>query len=317
MIGLAEALRLVKQQQHNHDSIRAFIAGNYPDTLRALKTIDMEAVQARRRKGFNLVKRENKKYGFLYYVRYWHSPILKMLPNAWNTHTNDIKKAEKFARENKNRLIERYLQKHDTQMYSTLESFFDGKPENSHLSERCRTEYRAAIANRFIPFLKSENIASLGQITAKTLVNYQDCLMARGIRPQTANNYLKPVRQIFAYLFRRGAIDENPADWVRGIPVRKKDKKKRGCYEVDKLKGVFNRRWKEPLPYLLSLLIYTTGMRDIEIKRMRKEDIALINGCRFIRVKQSKTENGIRLAPCMILRTKNWRHGQQKSVLNN
>jgi integrase len=66
---------------------------------------------------------------------------------------------------------------------------------------------------------------------------------------------------------------------------------------VDKLKGVFNRRWKEPLPYLLSLLIYTTGMRDIEIKRMRKEDIALINGCRFIRVKQSKTENGIRLAP--------------------
>ncbi|MDR2922641.1 MAG: hypothetical protein LBU85_04780 [Treponema sp.] len=94
----------------------------------------MEAMQPKRRKGFNLYPRENKKHGFLYYVRYSHGG--KMLPSGWNTHTNDLKEAEKFARENKIRLVGRYLKSHDTQMYSTLESFFDGKPENSHLSNK-------------------------------------------------------------------------------------------------------------------------------------------------------------------------------------
>jgi integrase len=295
MNSLAEALYQVKQQQqHNITSIRALIAGKYPDTLCALKIFDMESTQAKRGKGFNLIKRENKKHGFLYYVRFSHAG--KMLPNSWNTHTNNREEAEKFARENKIRLVERYLKAHDSQMYPTIENYFSGAT-NSSLSERCRKEYRAAIVNKFIPFLKNEKITSFDEITAQTLWKYQDFLTAGGMRPQTVNNNLKPVKQILAHLARKGAIPENPANHIRGVQVREKDKKARGCYELEKLSGVFNKRWKDRLSFLLCLLVYTTGMRNSEIKRIRKEDVVSIDGCRFIRITESKTPNGMRLVP--------------------
>ncbi|MDR1838637.1 MAG: hypothetical protein LBQ93_03510 [Treponema sp.] len=43
--------------------------------------------------------------------------------------------------------------------------------------------------------------------------------------------------------------------------------------------------------------LYTTGMRNSEIKKISMADIQLIDGCRFISVKKSKTQNGVRLVP--------------------
>jgi integrase len=111
------------------------------------------------------------------------------------------------------------------------------------------------------------------------------------------NDYLKAVKRVFHYLVRKGLISEDPCAFLRSIPVHVRDKKERGCYETERLEGVFNKRWPDQRQYLLCLLIYTTGMRNSEIARLRMKDVTSIEGCRFIDIKESKTGNGIRLVP--------------------
>jgi integrase len=295
MMGLAETIIQVKQQQpEDIGSMKRFIESSYPDVVRALRLVDIENMRPKRRKGFSLVKRESKKQGFLFYVRFSHNG--KMLPSKWNTHTNDLEEAERFALENKTRLVERYLCSHDMRMYSLLEGFYTGK-DGPRLCERCQKEYQAVIANSFIPYLRQTKISDFNQITATTLHNFQDSFLSAGMKPQSVNNKFKAVKRVFAYLARKGIIRDNPAERVRGLPVHRMDREARGCYDLDRLKGAFNRRWKDETSYLLALLIYTTGMRNSEIRRLKKEDIILIEGCRFISILDSKTASSTRLVP--------------------
>ena len=303
MTGLSAAISQVKQQQQdNINSMQFYMARNYPNTIKALQIIDRANLTPKRRKGFNLVKVENKKHGFLYYARYSNNG--KILPTKFCTHTNDLSTAEKFARENKERLVEGYLQRKDGRMYNILESFYKSNTDAAvndiyslRISDQSRNNYHAILIYKFIPFLKQEKITCFEQITATTLNKFQDYLLARKIKPQSVNNNLKPVKRALANLTRKGLIKENPGMRIKGIPVQRDDQKGRGCYELDKVKGVFDRRWKDGTSYLLTLLIYTTGMRNCEILRLRKEDIIQIDGCRFISIGKTKTPSGKRLVP--------------------
>jgi len=295
MSGLAEAIAHIRgQQQADIFTIRDFLNNSCPDVVKALRKIDQENTQPKRRKGFNLVRIENKKHGFLYYARFSHNG--KMLPTKFNTHTNNLAAAEQFARDNKNRLVEEFLARQDGRMFSILEEFYTNE-QNLYISERCRREYDAVIQKKFIPFLRLEKIATIDQITKTTLTKFQDSLQAAGLRAQTVNNSLKPVKKILSALARKGIIADNPGDHVKGIKVHEKDRKERGCYDLEKIQGVFKKRWKNEESGLLCLLIYTTGMRNCEIKQIKLKNIHIIEGCRFISVKKSKTINGVRLVP--------------------
>ena len=301
MTRLAEVVSQVKKhQQEDINSIKVLVAGQYPNTIIALNMIDREYSLPKRRKGFSLVKIESKKHGFLWYVRFSHNG--KMLPSKWNTHTNDPEEAAEFARKNKTRLVEGYLQKKDQRMYSMLESFYEKKQETDdiysiRISERARRDYQSIITKKFIPFLKNEKITCFEQLTAILLNKFQDHLLANKIKPQTVNNNVNAVRKVLASLTRKGIIQDNPGTRIKSIPVKHEDKKARGCYELNKLNGVFNKKWKDDNSMLLCLLIYTTGMRNIEIERMKFEDIDNIEGCYFIHIKKSKTPSGIRMIP--------------------
>jgi len=301
MTRLAEIVAQVKKQQpEDINSMKVLIAGKYPNILIALHLIDIEYTRPKRRKGFSLVKIESKKHGFLWYVRFSHNG--KMLPTKWNTHTNDSEEAAKFAKENKARLVEGYLQKKDQRMYSMLESFYEKKQESDdiysiRISERARRDYQSIITKKFIPFLKTEKITCFEQLTAVILNKFQDHLLADNIKPQTVNNNVNAVRKMLASLTRKGIIQDNPGPKIKDIPVKYDDKEARGCYELNKLSGVFNKKWKDDTSMLLCLLIYTTGMRNIEIQRMKFEDIENIEGCYFIHIKKSKTSSGIRMVP--------------------
>jgi integrase len=295
MSRLAEAIAYIKgKQQADISTIRYYLYSSCPDVVKALQRIDHENTQPKRRKGFNLVKRESKKHGFIYYARFSHNG--KTLPTKFNTHTNNLAAAEQFVRDNKNRLVEGYLARQDGRMFTILEEYYKNE-QNLYISERSRTEYDAVIQKKFIPFLRFEKIATFDQITKTTLTKFQDSLQAAGLMAQTVNNTLKPVKKILAALARKGIITDNPGDHVKGIKVHEKDRKARGCYDLEKIQGVFNRRWKDEESCLLCLLIYTTGMRNCEIKQIKLKDIHIIDGCRFICVKKSKTPNGVRLVP--------------------
>jgi len=302
-MNFQEAFNMLNNEKETILSLKGFIANEYPTTLKALKLIDQDCTSSKRRKGYNLVKVENKKHGHIYYARYSYQG--KMLPTKFNTHTNVLEEAERFAVENKTRLVEQYVRSHDVKAYAILEKFYGVNSDyllceekrNQKISERIRKEYNAVIRDRFIPFLKKKSIKAFYEITPYILGDFQDNLLAEKIKPQTVNNIFKAVKRVFKYLLRKGLIKDNPCEFVHYIPVRLEDKKVRGCYDVEKLKGVFDRQWKDELSYLLCLLNYTTGLRNSEIAKVAMNDIIKIGNCNFIDVKESKTPSGIRSVP--------------------
>jgi len=295
MSGLVEAISQIRKNQlEDITSLRIYVKNNFPDMIKALGQIDTEYLRPKRRKGFNLIIKETKLHGRRIYARLSHNG--KTLPTKFNTFTDNEREAEIYVLKNKERLIEGYLSRKDGRMYKKLESFYDDSKQDN-LSDRCRKEYGTVIKNKFIPFLQQEKITEFSRITKSTLVKFQDTLLKTGIRPQSVNNNMKAIRKLFEKLARQNIVENNPCEFVKGLPVKEENKKPRGCYELEKIKGVFRRKWKDELSYLLCSLIYTTGMRNSEIKRIKLNDIELIDGCRFIRIEKSKTANGIRLVP--------------------
>lgn len=304
--GVSSLLDVIKtlktpQQPESVPISRTFLATEYPTVVKAIRLIDDFNTQPKRRKGFNLIKRESKKHGYLYYVRYSHNG--KMLPTKWNTHTNVLEEAERFAVENKTRLVEQYVRSRDVKIYDLLNDFFADPSSaylsgNVKLSEKVCRDYNLFIRNQFVPFLKAKRIKDFDSITPHFLSDFLDTLLTRKkVKPQTANNYLKPIRRVFAFLFRKGLIKTDPCLNFRSLPVHESDLKGRGCHDLERLEGVFNVKWQNELSYILCLLIYTTGMRNCEIKTFTKDDIIKIDGCNFIQIKKSKTANGIRRVP--------------------
>jgi integrase len=77
----------------------------------------------------------------------------------------------------------------------------------------------------------------------------------------------------------------------------KQAEKARGIYAIDTLKGVFSKQWENGLSKLLCKVIYFTGMRNSEIRRMRFNDIETISGVRFLNVRGTKSKNAVRKVP--------------------
>jgi integrase len=269
------------------------------------KTLHGDGVRrSTRGMGFSLDKRGNKTHGFLYYVRYRHEG--KMLPSKWNTGTNDFLQARAFAVNNRDRIINEYLgRKADANLYNVLAGYY--KEGSSYLltdknrkrtfCEQRRRIYYNFVCKKFIPFLKSRGITRFSQVRPALLAAMQDELLASGNKPQTINDHLSGVKLMFDHLLRKNVVVSNPFRDLSALTVKDEDVKLTGCYGVDEIKGVFGKAWGDEVSYLLCLLAYTTGMREIEMMYLRGSDIITIGGYRFIDIKKSKTVNGVRVVP--------------------
>jgi integrase len=229
-----------------------------------------------------------------------------MLPSKWNTGTNDFLQARAFAMNNRDRIISEYLyKKADDNLYNILADYY--KEDSPYLSvdknrkrtfcDQRRRIYHNFVNNRFIPFLRSKKLTQFPQIKPSHLADLQDELLVKGNKPQTINDHMSGIKLIFDHLLRKSIIESNPFKELCPLMVKDEDVKLTGCYEVDKIKGVFNKVWRDEVSYLLCLLTYTTGMREIEMMNLRGSDIISIEGYRFIDVKKSKTANGVRVIP--------------------
>ena len=110
-----------QMQPEAYSTVRAYMTAHYPATMRALQAVDAAGFIPRQPKGYNLVKRENKRLGFVYYVRYRHGG--KMLSSKWNTRTNDRAEAERFARENREQLVGAILKSTGARITHRLKNF--------------------------------------------------------------------------------------------------------------------------------------------------------------------------------------------------
>jgi len=268
---------------------------------------------------YYLHKVNNKKLGFVYYVRYFEKG--KMIPSSWCTHTNDENAAKIFAVENRDRLINKYYnraaeRKPYFDLYSILKKYYSenspylqaDKDNGREICEHSRITYNNFINKQFIPFLRKERVNGIEQIDTPLLWRFQKQLRSgiikkngtverKGIKPQTINHYISYISLIFDHLITEGRIKTNPCKSLKSLKIGKNDLKITGCYEVGKLKGVFNRRWKDELSYLLSLIIYTTDMRNSEIERIQVKDFFMIDDVHFLDIPESKSVNGVRIVP--------------------
>ena len=303
MITLQDAITTVSGQKQDILYLKAIAAKECPTTLKALRLLDFEYTTHKLPKGYNLVKRDNKKTGFVYYVRYWHEG--KMISSKWCTHTNNYDDACNFAEKKRDALISGYLEKRGGEVAKFLLGFYN--PNNTiflkeqkrtiELCEGKRKQYQSVIENDFVPFLKRNKIDTFEKITVPVLDDFQDELLAKGIKSKSANDQMAGLSRIFKYLARKGKLKDNPYLNLSKIPVKQEDKRTHGCYEINILKGIFDKQWENKTSHILNLIIYTTDMRPCEIRSFCENDIMSISGCRFIDLKKSKTENGIRLVP--------------------
>ena len=284
------------------------IQRKYPQALADIQNFNRHFVIPRRGKGYNLTKVTNKKIGFVYYVRYIENG--KLVPTRWSTHTNNEQTAIEFAVANRERLLSEYrLRKSTTKtadkLYTILKKYYEKNSlylkkdtlRGRTLCESTRSYYHKSIQNHWMPFLKKNNIKTIAEIDTPLMTKFQDYCLAKGHKPQTVNHRVSFIKNIFNYLLIRGQIKINPCASLVTLRVKEGDNKARGCYNINELKGVFNKRWSEDHLYLLCLIIYFTGMRNSEINRIQIKDIITINKCRFIHIPKSKTKYGERYVP--------------------
>jgi site-specific recombinase XerD len=287
------------------DSLKTQYQKLFPDIIRSLKTIDAQLAPRKAGKGYSLAKIKSKRYVFLYYVRYIENG--KLVPSRWNTRTNNRQIAEQFAVNNRERILAAYHAEHqfDRKFYDILENYYakdspymaTAKQRGRSITEKTQTAYHAFVKNTFIPFLRKQRVRSTNDIASPTVTKLQNTLLGEKRKQYTVNRLIGCVKQMFDHLLMDGVISENPFRQAVPLPTKTSDSAIRGCYEIGKLKGVFNTRWQDRQSHLLCLMIYSAGLRNSEIDRVRLQDIIEINNIHFINVVESKTENGVRLTP--------------------
>jgi site-specific recombinase XerD len=142
------------------------------------------------------------------------------------------------------------------------------------LGETARRSYHNSILRHWIPFLKKNYIKKLEEINTPLLARFQDCCLAKGLKPQTVNHYVSFVSNIFDYLVMRGQIKTNPCGGLTAIRVKEDGYEARGCYHINEVKGVFNKRWQDEQSHLLNLVIYST-LTGLSIQTKQRKPLLL------------------------------------------
>ena len=296
---------------HNNTIIKTYkdkFEKKYPQALAKLREFDRQFIPPRRGKGYSLTKVRSKKLGYIYHVRFIVNG--KLLPTWRSTHTNDKTAAEAFAVQNRDKVIHEYLNRSKTpkktiHMYAVFRKFYEQdsvylkklEQRGRIICDNTRRAYHCVMLNKWLPFLRKEGIKQFNELSTPLMARFQDYLLDKNIKPQSVNHYVNYVNCVFDYLVTIGLLQVNPCATLSAIKVGEEQRKVTGCYEVNKLKNVFYKRWKNELSYYLNLLIYTTNMRNSEIAHIQPKDIITINNIHFLDIPKSKSRNGQRMVP--------------------
>ena len=300
---LKQGPMLALDEKKQLDRMRSYYQRAFPDAIRELHEFEKRLAFVVQPKGYSLSPVKSKKFGFLYYVRYLENG--KVVPSRWCTHTNDRAVAERFARDNRERILVEYRRRKDEGLYSVLRQFYqknspyleDEQWRGRVIGNESRSMYLNFVEKVLIPFLRENGIARFEEITPPVINRLQKYLLKKGNKPQTINRYMSCIKAVINHQVMNGKLSENVFVQATMLKESKHSHSIRGCHEIEALKGVFKKPWEDALSYLLCLMIYTTGMRNGEIEKMRAGNLVNHGGAMFVSIPESKTESGIRLVP--------------------
>jgi integrase len=296
----------LKQNSGNYlTEFKEYIKDRYPNTIKELEKINNSFKGKKSIKGYYLEKVFNKKYGFIYYVKYIHNG--QTVKSRWSTGTNDEDAANRFARENRDIKLKRFFAKNlpefaKESVYYILENYY--KKDSPFLkediirgrsvAEKTRRIHYNFIRKVFTPYLRKNHVLTIEDITAKLIDDFRIDLSKDGVTNATINHYIGGIKAIFKFLAIKDVIKYNifsSVDNLKQKSVRKK------CYYIDILKGVFNQKWESELEYLLIMVAYATNLRNSGIERIKPQDFYLVKDCQFLRVYETKSESSDRSVP--------------------
>jgi integrase len=246
--------------------------------------------------GFNLTKISSNKFksGFQYSVRYKDFDTNKWLPLRKITNTDNEEMAIIFAIDNRNSIIENYTKKKQirdsntnlTDFYKMLETYYTENSsylEDDSINNKRKVTAVALVANRnfiknyFIPFLQERNIHAPKEITSKIYTDFKLHLQQKNLATKSVNSYLGIVNRVLQNFMRNEIIEKLPYSTgggsIRITAQEKAQARKPNLLPIEKLKHCFDYEVKDLFPYLLAMIGLTTGMRNSEIGRIKKEDL--------------------------------------------
>jgi integrase len=272
---------------------------------------------------YYLFKRASKKYGFIYNVKYIDPQTNAILPTKYSTGTNDFETANKWAADNRDKLLAAYSGKAELTLlesyYNEGSKLFDyEKMDGRELSPKVRKQRKNFMIQHIVPFFQRAKVHYLSQITPIHIKELKKYLSTeKGLKPQTINYNLYSFKKCLAILKEAGKITAEFSNVSFRMNGSKKAEKERGIFAIDTLKGVFSKRWNNELSRVLCMVIYTTGIRNSEIQRLRLNDIEKIDEVYFLNVRGTKSKNAIRkVAIHPILYTAIERYAKENGIGN-
>ena len=173
-----------------------------------------------------------------------------------------------------------------------------------------RKLYRAALDNELLPRLGHRKLADIDLDTLKSLIRgWKD----RGLSRSTVESYLCPARGAFDYAMRRGQVNGNPCNLLRGSDLPEKAKRRAHEWtdeEIARLLAASERigrarTSRHDYSPMLKLAVYT-GLRLGEVVGLEWGDVDLGDKpvieirrqfTRYGEVTAPKTRNSIRRVP--------------------
>jgi integrase len=287
------------------EELRMQYANLFPDAIKTLLSLDKQIAPSKEPKRYYLSKVPHKLLGFVYYVRYLEGG--KLVPSRWTTGTNNLELAEQFAVKNRERLLSAYHERKSTRddLYARLAGYYEAGSEclredekrGRRMNDHSRRQSLGTVMNDFIPFLKENKVQSFPDVTVAIAAQFQTRLSSKGVSPQTVNRNMSAVSAMFKQFLSLGLVASNPFKQVERLKTSDETTSDRGCHDIEKTLGVFDERWDDPTELLLCLLIYSAGVRNVEIRRAVVGDVFARDGVWFLNIPKSKTKNGERVTP--------------------
>lgn len=128
--------------------------------------------------------------------------------------------------------------------------------------------YELSLDKHIVPFFKNTDIRDITKDRCKKWVVWASEKL--GLSPKSVNNAQGVLNLVFESAIDKGLIKVNP---LRGIGLRKLEKKKKDLLTVEELAKIYRGHWANETEKRAFLLASITGMRIGEVCALQKSDI--------------------------------------------
>ncbi|WP_258237533.1 tyrosine-type recombinase/integrase [Arcobacter sp. CECT 9188] len=144
----------------------------------------------------------------------------------------------------------------------------------------------------------SKKYKELEELNLFEIVEKKDKILDKysKFKKQTILNYFKVYKTFFDYLVQKEILDNNILLKVKPHKFNSNDKREYEHFKEEEIRDLIENIEEEDIKDSI-ILGYSLGCRLMEICNLRIEDISIFKDSYFIRIKDSKTRNGIREVP--------------------